>query len=69
MKDTQPQATGIIGPNGKLVTEDRAEKIRQAFQCLMALTDDERGLALCWFCRGCNRHVGPGDHCTCMRDE
>jgi hypothetical protein len=42
---------------------------RAAFAALMRLTDEQRLLVLCWFCRGCGRYIGPGDSCNCERDE
>lgn len=38
---------------------------REAFLLLMSLSEEQRGLVLCWFCNGCNRYVGPGDACRC----
>lgn len=46
-----------------------SDEVRQAFQCLKALSEFDRGLVLCWFCKYCHRYVGPGDSCTCTKDE
>lgn len=40
-------------------------KVRAAFQALLELTDEQRGLVLCWFCDACHVHVGPGDAHKC----
>jgi hypothetical protein len=48
-----------------LITPD----VRKAFAALYKLTDDQRGLVLCWFCDSCHRYVGPGDNCRCGDDE
>ncbi len=50
--------------------EDEAAKrytpsVRAAYHALLELTQEERGLVLCWFCNACRRHMPPGDHCTC----
>ncbi len=42
---------------------------QEVSRLLMLLGETQRGLVLCWFCRACHRYVGPGDHCTCERDE
>jgi hypothetical protein len=42
---------------------------QEAHRLLMLLGETQRGLVLCWFCSGCYRHAGPGDYCTCQRDE
>jgi hypothetical protein len=42
---------------------------RLVFAALLRLSEEQRALVLCWFCRGCARYVGPGDHCNCERDE
>lgn len=44
-------------------------EMNQTFDLLLGLSEAQRGLVLCWFCSDCYRYVGPGDHCTCMRDE
>jgi len=41
----------------------------EAYRLLMLLTEEQRGLVLCWFCSGCWRYVGPGDVCHCKNDE
>jgi hypothetical protein len=43
--------------------------MRQAFNLLLKLTEEQRGLILCWFCNGCKRYMGPGDYCYCDNDE
>ena len=43
--------------------------MRDVMALLRQMTDEQRGLIFAWFCRGCNRYVGPGDSCTCERDE
>jgi hypothetical protein len=48
---------------------DYTPEMRQAFQLLKGLTEHQRGMVLCWFCKGCDRYIGPGDYCNCMRDE
>ena len=55
--------------DGKEVPEERRVLIAAAMTALKTLTDEERGLVLCWFCRGCDRYVGAGDTCHCMNDE
>lgn len=54
---------------GTPMTEERMSMIRLALKALMDLSEHERGFVLCWFCRGCNRYVGPGDKCHCWNDE
>ncbi len=44
-------------------------EMREATRLLMLLTEEQRGLVLCWFCPGCWRYVGPGDFCHCRNDE
>jgi hypothetical protein len=44
-------------------------EMRQARALLMTMTEEQRGLVLCWFCSSCRRYVGPGDRCTCAYDE
>jgi hypothetical protein len=51
--------------DGHGITLEMAEVSR----LLMGLNEAQRGLVLCWFCNGCRRYVGPGDSCTCERDE
>jgi len=41
------------------------DEMRGIFLKLMRLTDEQRGLILCWFCPDCARYVGPGDECHC----
>lgn len=48
---------------------ERMELLRSAMAAVLALTEHERGYIFCWFCRGCNRYVGPGESCFCTRDE
>jgi hypothetical protein len=48
---------------------DITAEMRQAYTALRAMTEEQRGRVLCWFCDDCRRYVGPGDHCTCSRDE
>lgn len=59
----------LTDEHGRALLPERAERVRRALSALMLLTEHERGLVLCWFCRGCGRHVGPGDACYCERDE
>lgn len=39
--------------------------VKRAYALLGGLTDEQRGMVLRWFCRGCYRYVGPGDRCHC----
>ncbi len=48
---------------------DRVALIRLAFDTFIKMTENERGLVLCWFCSACHRYVGPGDACHCSNDE
>ena len=49
---------------------DYTNDVRAAYAALMKLTKSERGLVLCWFCKDCHRHMGPGDYvCHCENDE
>lgn len=48
---------------------DFTDDMREAFRLLMSMPNEMRGRVLCWFCDGCCRYVGPGDYCTCQRDE
>jgi hypothetical protein len=41
----------------------------QAYALLRAMTEAQRARVLCWFCSSCWRYVGPGDSCTCTRDD
>ncbi len=41
---------------------------REVTRLLMQLSEHQRGLVLCWFCKHCYRNMGPGDYCTCARD-
>ncbi|MBX3205095.1 MAG: hypothetical protein KF764_08495 [Labilithrix sp.] len=45
------------------------DEMRQALAMLKAMTNEQRGRVLCWFCSACRRYVGPGDSCRCERDE
>jgi hypothetical protein len=49
--------------------DDPTPEMRRAYALLLGMTEGQRGRVLCWFCDGCRRYVGPGDSCTCMRDE
>lgn len=66
----QYQVTGhpayghINGPPGQTVPETR-----DAFRLLLLLSEQQRGLVLCWFCGSCYRYVGPRDICHCNNDE
>ena len=42
---------------------------QQAYHLLKQLSERQRGLVFCWFCKHCHRYVPPGDHCTCSCDE
>jgi hypothetical protein len=53
----------------RVVVPDVTPEMRQARALLMGLTEEQRGLVLCWFCSSCRRYVGPGDSCNCERDE
>ena len=35
--------------------------VNDAFQAMMALTDEERMRIFAWFCTRCGRSVGPGE--------
>jgi hypothetical protein len=48
---------------------DPTFEMREAYRLLRSLTDEQRGLVLCWFCKSCWRYVGPGDTCHCENDE
>jgi hypothetical protein len=43
--------------------------VRAAYQALLALTVEQRGLVLCWFCDVCHVYVGPGDCHSCKRGD
>jgi len=57
--------TSAEGIGDRLLTPE----MRRCYRLLLDMNDEQRGQILCWFCRGCNRYVGPGDSCTCERDE
>lgn len=46
-----------------------SESARAAFQAMLRCTEDERAEVMAWFCRGCLRYIGPGEHCHCSNDE
>lgn len=50
-------------------TGEFTDEAREAYRLLRLLDERQRGLVLCWFCSACHRYVGPGDGCTCERDE
>lgn len=43
--------------------EERLRLQREATFALMALTAEERGAVLCWFCATCYKHIPPGKSC------
>lgn len=44
-------------------------EMSRAFKLLKGMSEEQRGLILCWFCNGCRRYVGPGEVCHCENDE
>lgn len=64
------ETTGkLLNEFGVPLSEERQLLIGQAYRALKLMTEHERSLVLCWFCRHCNRYVGPGDACHCSNDE
>lgn len=58
------------GPiDGNPIIPGPCAEAQQAYHLLKSLSERQRGLVLCWFCRSCNRYVPPGDHCHCANDE
>jgi hypothetical protein len=43
------------------------EEIRVAFRALRALTPEQRGFVLCWFCPECRAYIGPGASWDCEK--
>lgn len=41
--------------------------VGEAFRALQALTPDQRGLVLCWFCAQCFKYIPPGE--SCIHDD
>lgn len=54
---------------GQLLPLERTLRVQEVYQRFKELTDWERGLVACWFCKHCHRFVGPGDSCHCANDE
>lgn len=44
-------------------------EVSVALQAMRALTPEERGRVLCWFCPRCFAYEGPGQSCECGRPE
>jgi hypothetical protein len=38
---------------------------REAYRLLKALSNEDRGRVLCWFCRSCRGYIGPGESHSC----
>ncbi len=56
-------------PLQPIPVRDSTPEMAQAFALLLAMTDSQRARIFCWFCWHCSRYVGPGDWCSCARDE
>jgi hypothetical protein len=44
-------------------------KMREAYQAMMALSPEQRGRIICWFCHDCYAYIGPGKNWTCGMHE
>ncbi len=56
-------------PRGPVYRPGHTRGMNEAWWLLRQMMEEQRGLVLCWFCRACHRYVGPGDSCTCERDD
>lgn len=66
------RGTPVFGVRGQAVPEDGqgpTTETAKALRLLRAMTEAQRGIVFAWFCRGCCRFIGPGESCTCERDD